>query len=415
MTLLQLSNINKHYKSYRKPIDRLKEIILKKPYHHSNQVLNDLSFSLNRGEAVAILGRNGAGKSTLLKILLGITLPDSGSLQIQGKITGLLELGSGFDEELSGIDNIQTNGLLIGMSSREIAQKKPAIIEFSELGDYINQPVRTYSSGMLMRLAFSIAIFADPDCFIVDEALAVGDASFQQKCIKKIAQFRKAGGALLFVSHDLNAVKMICERALVLDQGKLKFNGSTAAAVNYYNRLISKDSQAIPNHPSNGSTNSPANNLVDSLAMPSFGNNQAQITSAQLYQTDSHSQIITSGSRVTLKVSMQASQILNNVVLGFLIKDRFGQDIYGTNSHHLQQSINLNPAHSTSATFNLTMLLSPASYTLTLALHAGANHLDQCYFWSDNYLQFDIAGTKTHLFTGICSLPTQLEITTNQT
>lgn len=398
MPLLKLLNINKYYKSYDKPIDRLKEIILKKPYHHSHHVLNNISLTLQHGEAIGILGRNGAGKSTLLKILLGITLPDSGSIQSHGKITGLLELGSGFEPDLTGLENILTNGLLIGMTSAEIVEKKQQIIEFSELGEYINEPISTYSSGMVMRLAFSIAIFADPDCFIVDEALAVGDAAFQQKCFKKIKQFREKGGSLLFVSHDLNAVKMICDRTLVLDKGCLKFDGETEAGVNYYNRLLSKDNQEI------------SSAQKQSTVAQHFGNNKAHISAAEIYQTDSHSQILSSGEQVTLKVAIQAKEDLDNVELGFLIRDRFGQDIYGTNTHHLNQTLSFKAGEEITVFFTLTMMLAPGDYTLTLALHSGINHIDECYFWRDNYLQFKIAGIKGHLFSGICSFPTQLKI-----
>ena len=398
MALLKLLNINKYYKSYDKPVDRLKEIILKRSYHHSHHVLNNISLTLQPGEAIGILGRNGAGKSTLLKILLGITLPDTGSIESHGKITGLLELGSGFESELTGLENILTNGLLIGMTSAEIVEKKQQIIEFSELGGYITEPISTYSSGMVMRLAFSIAIFADPDCFIVDEALAVGDAAFQQKCFKKIKQFREKGGALLFVSHDLNAIKMICDRTLVLDKGCLKFDGDTEAGVNYYNRLISKDNQEIRSA------------QKQQASAQQFGNNKAQIISAEIYQIDSHSHIFSTGDQVTLKIMIQAKENLDDVELGFLIRDRFSQDIYGTNTHHLNQTLSFKAGEETTVFFTLTMMLAPGDYTLTLALHSGINHIDECYFWCDNYLQFKIAGIKTPMFSGVCSLPTQLKI-----
>ena len=167
-----------------------------------------------------MIGRNGAGKSTLLKLVMGVILPDQGSVSLTGRVTGLLELGTGFNPELPGYENIAFNAALLGMTPAEVAHQRQAIIDFSELGEAIHHPVRTYSSGMTMRLAFSIAIHAKPACFVVDEALSVGDAHFQQKCMKRIKEFRASGGAILFVSHDMNAVKVLCDQVLVLEQGR---------------------------------------------------------------------------------------------------------------------------------------------------------------------------------------------------
>ena len=262
--MIKVNKIYKQFKLYNKPSDRLKEMILRRSYHHYYEALKDISFSVAAGETLGILGKNGAGKSTLLKIITGIVLPDSGSFHVDGKITGLLELGTGFDQNLTGLQNIQSNGLLIGMSKEQIEQQHQAIIAFSELGDYIHEPIRTYSSGMVMRLAFSIAIHAQPDCFIIDEALSVGDAHFQQKCMRQIREFREQGGSMIFVSHDLNAIKMICDKVIVLDQGHIVCEGTVEAGVNYYNRIMAKlDEQE--------------NALAKQKKAQNFGNNKAII------------------------------------------------------------------------------------------------------------------------------------------
>jgi lipopolysaccharide transport system ATP-binding protein len=195
--MIKVEGISKKFKLYHSPADRLKEIIFRKQYHKDFVALEDISFEIGSGETFGIIGQNGAGKSTLLKILSGIVIPDSGTIHVDGKVTGLLELGTGFNFEMTGLENIYMNGTLIGMSKEEIGRKRQDIIDFSELGDFINEPIKKYSSGMTMRLAFSIAIHADPTCFLVDEALSVGDAYFQQKCIRKIQEFRAGGGSIV--------------------------------------------------------------------------------------------------------------------------------------------------------------------------------------------------------------------------
>ena len=192
--MIKVEGISKKFKLYHSPADRLKEIIFRKQYHKDFVALDNISFEVGAGQTLGIIGQNGAGKSTLLKILSGIVIPDSGTIQIDGKVTGLLELGTGFNAEMTGLENIYMNGTLIGMTKDEIDRKKQTIIDFSELGEFINEPIKTYSSGMTMRLAFSIAIHADPTCFLVDEALSVGDAYFQQKCMRKIQEFRAERG-----------------------------------------------------------------------------------------------------------------------------------------------------------------------------------------------------------------------------
>ena len=236
--MIKVSGVSKKFKLYHTPTDRLKEKILRKKYHREITALENISFEVKDGQTLGIVGQNGAGKSTILKVLSGVMLPDEGLIDVDGKITGLLELGTGFDQELTGIENIFMNGTFLGMDKTEIERKKDEIIDFTELEDFIYDPIKTYSSGMLMRLAFSIAMHAEPKCFLVDEALSVGDAYFQQKCMRKILEFKNNGGSIIFVSHDMNAVKIVCDSAILLDHGHIISSGDPKDIIDYYHGMI---------------------------------------------------------------------------------------------------------------------------------------------------------------------------------
>ncbi|MGH1462401.1 MAG: ABC transporter ATP-binding protein [Neptuniibacter sp.] len=395
MEIIQVSDLSKSFKLYDRPSDRLKEVVLRRTYHHSFKALDKISITLNAGETLGVLGKNGAGKSTLLKILTGVLLPDAGSVSIRGKVTGLLELGTGFDTALSGYENIFSNGLLIGMQKNEIETQLQDIIDFSELGEFINEPLRTYSSGMVMRLAFAIAIHASPNAFLVDEALSVGDGHFQQKCMRKIREFREQGGAIIFVSHDLNAVKLLCDRAVVLDQGIVACAGSPEEAVNYYNRIMAEMDE---------------HDMPSGHQAHSYGDLKAEIKSAKLVGQDSGSELVSSGENATIELDLVGHKQVINLSAGILIRDRFGQDVFGTNTHLLGQVLNLQEGQSLKVKFVLPMDIAPGKYTITTALHSEDNHLDECYHWCDNLIRFEVAGIKGSLFSGICRLHPELEI-----
>ena len=391
MKVVQAAHLTKIFRIYEKPLNRLKERLIGGCYHREHHALKDVSFTTSKGETLGVLGRNGAGKSTLLKLLTGVLKPDSGELYFAGKVTGLLELGSGFDFNLSGESNIETNGLLIGMTQDEIREKKEAIIAFSELGEYIEEPVRTYSSGMTMRLAFSIAIHADPDCFVIDEALSVGDAHFQQKCFKRIKEFKKNGGSILFVSHDLNAVKMLCDRVIVLEGGVIVYDGSAEDGVNTYNRIIAGmgDDPYSLEHQSDD-----------------YGSGKGLIICATCAGELSESSTISAGEILSVVLGISVSHEIEQLSIGMMIRDRFGQDIFGTNSHLLGLGIaDLQPGNY-EAEFSLPINLAPGKYTITFALHSAENHLEDCYHWSDNLLKFEVAGSVLPGFSGVAFLPT---------
>lgn len=241
--VIKVDHLSKVYKIYDDPKDRFKEAmgIGKKQYHKDYYALQDLSFEVGRGQIVGIVGRNGSGKSTILKILTGVLNQTSGNIVLNGKVAALLELGTGFNMEYSGMKNIYLNAAMMRVSKEEIEKKIPEILAFADIGDYIHQPVKTYSSGMFVRLAFAVAINVDPDILIVDEALAVGDARFQLKCMDKFTEFVERGKTILFVTHDVNAVKRFCNRAVWLDRGKLIMDGNTDEVTDRYLDFLKSD------------------------------------------------------------------------------------------------------------------------------------------------------------------------------
>lgn len=235
-SVIEVKNLTKIYKLYDKPIDRMKEAlsISRKKYHKEYFALNDINFTVNKGETVGIIGTNGAGKSTLLKILTGVLTPTSGEVSVKGKISALLELGAGFNPEYTGIENIFLNGTMMGYTNEEMEKKVPAILEFADIGDFIHQQVKTYSSGMFARLAFSVAINVEPDILIVDEALSVGDVFFQNKCFRKFDELQKIGTTILFVSHDIGSVRQLCSKVIWLESGFIKNIGSSDSIASMY-------------------------------------------------------------------------------------------------------------------------------------------------------------------------------------
>ena len=233
---IEVENLSKVYKLYDKPSDRLKEALspVKKCYHKDFYALKDLSFKIKPGETVGFVGKNGSGKSTLLKILTEVLTPSEGSLKINGKVSALLELGAGFNGEYTGMENIFLNGTILGFSHEEMEKRVNDIVKFADIGEYINQPVKTYSSGMFVRLAFAVAINVEPDILIVDEALAVGDVRFQLKCMDKFLEFKEKGITILYVSHDVNSIKRFCNRAIWINEGHLEADGDVDLVTDKY-------------------------------------------------------------------------------------------------------------------------------------------------------------------------------------
>lgn len=241
--VLEIRNVSKLYKLYDKPSDRFKETfsIKKINYHKEFYALNNINFDIGKGETVGIVGRNGSGKSTLLKIITGVLNPSTGNVNVHGNISALLELGAGFNMEYTGIENIYLNGTIMNIPRKEMEEKVDDIIAFADIGEHINQPVKTYSSGMFVRLAFAVAISVDPEILIVDEALAVGDTRFQLKCMDKFVEFMKAGKTVLFVSHDLNSIKRFCKRVIWINEGKIVMDGDTDEVADTYHDFLKSE------------------------------------------------------------------------------------------------------------------------------------------------------------------------------
>lgn len=406
--MIAVEHVSKQYRIYNRHSDRLRELVFRRQLHTEKFAVQDIGFKLEPGQALGVIGRNGAGKSTLLKLVMGVILPDQGSVKLSGRVTGLLELGTGFNPELSGYDNIAFNAALLGMTPTEVAQQRQAIIDFSELGDVILHPVRTYSSGMTMRLAFSIAIHASPTCLVVDEALSVGDAHFQQKCIQRIKEFRAGGGAILFVSHDMNAVKVLCDHAIVLEQGREVFSGTPDQAVNYYYRLIAdmdKDAMLLQNQQPMAPVSQNSTEIAHG-----YGTGVVSIQRAKVVGQISRTQILTSGEVADFVFDIAATQAMQSVTLGIMIRDRLGQDIYGTNTYFLGHSLSFVAGERVSLAIRMAVNLGPGLYTVTAALHDKDNHISDCYHWCDNLLHFEIAGYMGPHFDGLCRLEPSLHM-----
>jgi ABC-type polysaccharide/polyol phosphate transport system ATPase subunit len=327
--MIKVSDVSKTFKSYHSPADRLKEKIFRKKYHREITALQNVSFEVKEGKTLGIVGQNGAGKSTLLKILSGVLLPDEGSIKVDGKITGLLELGTGFDHELTGLENIFMNGTFLGMDKDEIERKKDDIINFTELGDFIYDPIKTYSSGMLMRLAFSIAMHAEPKCFLVDEALSVGDAYFQQKCMRKILEFKNDGGSIIFVSHDMNAVKTICDSAILLDHGRIISSGDPKDIIDYYHGIILSKSHM-------GNTEVIVNEVTDHEGRknPNASTGEVELLSFKVLNSKNE-EILHIESEQVIKVIYQVKALkeLSDPHFGLHVRNNLGVSVFETNTY----------------------------------------------------------------------------------
>jgi len=395
--MIKVLDIRKTFKLYRDPFDRLKEAFSSRSFHSSFSALSGVSFDLQEGKVLGIIGPNGAGKSTLLKILTGVLLPDSGSVELSGRVTGLLELGTGFNYELSGSENIDMNAMLLGMDPPSIRQAREEIINFSELGEYIYEPLKTYSSGMVMRLGFAIAIHARPQCFIVDEALSVGDAYFQQKCIGKLKEFKQQGGSIIFVSHDMSAVKVLCDEALLLHKGRIVEIGAPEDVVNSYNFLLSK-----LGHQQGGM-------VLQRAHDDCYGSFDARILSVRICEAQSGETSLVTGEIACLEIKISTQRDIPELVVGFMLRDRFGQDIFGTNTHHLQKNLAMRKGEKATASFKFTVELAPGEYSVTAALHTNYHHLDDCMHWMDRAATFRVGAVKGTHFSGVCRLPVSFD------
>ncbi|QNM10217.1 ABC transporter ATP-binding protein [Wansuia hejianensis] len=336
--VIQVENLSKMYKLYNKPMDRMKEALglSRKKNYVEHFALNNVSFQVNKGETVGIIGTNGSGKSTILKIITGVLNPTAGSVKVKGRISALLELGAGFNGEYSGIENVYLNGTMIGFSREEIDAKLQDILDFADIGDFVYQPVKTYSSGMFVRLAFAVAINIEPEILIVDEALSVGDVFFQSKCYRKFEEFKKRGKTILFVSHDLSSVGKYCDRVVLLNKGEKLAEGDAKEMVNLYRRVMVNqldDNQSLKETEKEPDESSMSNNLNLNPEVLEYGSRKAEITDFAVYDEDGIiSNVIEKGKKFQVKMRVEFREEVNDPIFAFTIKDLRGTELTGTNT-----------------------------------------------------------------------------------
>ena len=343
---IQVNNVSKMYKLYDKPSDRLKESLglTKKKKYKEHYALRNMDFKVNKGETVGIIGTNGSGKSTILKIITGVLNPTQGEVEVDGRISALLELGAGFNMEYTGIENVYLNGTMLGFSEEEIDARLQDILDFADIGDFVNQPVKSYSSGMFVRLAFAVAINIDPDILIVDEALSVGDVFFQAKCYRKFEEFKNQGKTILFVSHDLGSISKYCDRAILINKGVKLAEGTPKAMIDMYKKLLvgqlsldevdeEINSVDLPEAEKQEKAEKNVSAIQSNPELLEYGNKAAEIISYTI--EDEHgvaSDTIEKGTDFTIRVKIKFYQRVPDPICAFSIKNVQGIEITGTNT-----------------------------------------------------------------------------------
>jgi lipopolysaccharide transport system ATP-binding protein len=401
---LVIEQLGKAYRHYPSSRQRLAEWLLpwRGTQHRLRWVLRDIDLVVPPGQALGIVGRNGAGKSTLLKLIAGTSRPTTGRISPHGRVAALLELGMGFHPQFTGRQNVHLAGRLAGMGAAEIDALLPAIEAFADIGDAIDAPLRTYSTGMQARLGFSLATARRPDILIVDEALSVGDSAFQHKCFERMRQLRQDGTTLLLVSHSGQSIMSICDRAVLLDRGQLVRDAAPEVVLDLYNALLAEGDRErvrqveIPGH---GVTTS-------------SGTGEAVIEDVSL--TDARGArlaVADVGAPAVLCVTARATADLPNLVIGFLIKDRFGQPIYGTNTDLRSLPVGaLRKGERVLLHAAIELRLGPGSYSVAVALHGAQTHLAQNYHWRDRCLLFKVENRTRAGFTGSSWLEPRLAV-----
>ncbi len=389
---IQVSNLKKVYKLYDKPSDRFKEAFgLAKNKHKEHYALNGINLEIFQGETVGIIGTNGSGKSTILKIITGVLNPTEGEVKVNGRISALLELGAGFNMEYNGIENVYLNGTMMGFSQKEIDQKLPEILKFADIGDYVYQPVKTYSSGMFVRLAFAVAINIEPEILIVDEALSVGDVFFQAKCYHKFEEFKKLGKTIVFVSHDLSSISKYCDRVYLLNQGNLLGEGKPKEMIDAFKQVLVGQYEIKDSGEENA--------LPESVLNPElleYGTKQAEIT--EFYITDDKNVKTTAvikGSSFTIHVKVQFHERIVAPIFAFSFKNVKGTEITGTNT--MIEKAFLEPVEAgnvKNVTFTQKMSLQGGEYLLSLGVTGYAGNDFQVYHRLYDVLNITVVSDK---------------------
>lgn len=397
---ISVNKVSKCFRTYQNPQDRLKQALFgrKKTYFQEFWALKNISLQVKRGETIGIIGLNGSGKSTLLQIIAGTLKPTSGSVEVNGRVTALLELGSGFNPEFTGRENIFLNGAILGLSREEMEQHFEDIVNFADIGDFIDQPVKVYSTGMMVRLAFAVQAIVPKEILIVDEALSVGDAKFQHKCINYIHKLREQGVTILFVSHDMEAVKRICNYSYVLEKGEFIFHGEPSHVVNWYLAHVSSGVQVtteVDNVTDKNKKESDMKSKEKKFRSFRHGDGNAKILNVSLINEENQKvKTIRLGSRNKISCLAEVYCDLPESIVGFYIRDRLGTDILGTNT--FQEGVIIPPLKAGDKVlveFEFPVPLRPGHYSVTCAI--AYNQWEQRYLdWIDNVLVFQVVDTR---------------------
>lgn len=400
--VLRVENLGKTYFQYRSEVARILSWF-GMPSNPAIQhcVLQGVSFTIEPGEAVGIVGHNGAGKSTLLKIVTGTQLPTTGQVRTNGRIGSILELGMGFNPEFTGRQNAYHSAGLMGFPKAAIDKAMVDIASFAEIGEYFDQPVNIYSSGMQLRVAFAVITAFRPDLLIVDEALSVGDAYFQHKSFSRIRDFQKRGTSLLLVSHDRTAIQSLCSRAILLEKGKVIKDGDPETVMDYYNALTAQRENDVVR----------TQELEDGRIQTLSGTGEATISDiALINQKGERIKILNVGQQVCLRIVVKAQIDLPEIVIGYLIKDRLGQPIFGTNTYHLKNTLTKVTANEEiKLDIKFSANLGPGNYSIAIAVHADYTHVSKSYEWRDLALVFEVVNMDKNAFVGVGWMPPTME------
>ena len=418
-SVVDFRDVSKSYPVYQKPTDRLKELLTlnRARFHDDFWALREITFTVERGETFCVIGENGSGKSTLLQIIAGILRPSSGGASVEGRVSALLELGSGFNPEFTGRDNVYLNASILGLSRKEIDGRYSAIEAFAEIGSFIDQPVKTYSSGMAVRLAFAVAIHVDPQILLVDEALAVGDIYFRQRCMRKVHELRSRGVTIIFVSHAMGDVKAIGDRCMWLDKGRIREIGVTDRVVGkYLAAMTAKDSAYLDVAPAAappqiGSTAPEIIRRVPNVDHR-HGDGRAEVVGIAVYDTFGREQrLLEPNSRIILRISAVAKAHLPLPNVGFLIRNHLGVDFAGSNTlregHQLPP---MQPGDTCTVDFCIDLPhFYPSEFSFSPAIANGPLHSYTMCDWIDNALTLQMAHGDAQVY-GYIHLPCRVEV-----
>ena len=394
-TALRVDNVSKLYRIYDRPTDRLKEMLTQGfiKRHREFWALKEISFEIEGGTTTGIIGPNGSGKSTLLQIVTGTLEPTHGSIHYEGRVAALLELGAGFNPEFTGLENVYLNASLLGFSKSETRARLPEIERFAEIGSFIKQPVKTYSSGMYIRLAFAIAVSVDPQILIIDEALAVGDAVFQRRCLRRIKEIQESGATILFVSHDPHAIRALCSRAILLNGGRKEADGVPSDVLNRYQKLIMSSEAAYEATGPEGGEHHEAEDEIwlDENVKPlkftyRHGDGTCEILSVDLLKDGRQVEFVDTGDPVIVRIRTRFNENVFNPVIGFLIRDRNGIHVYGTNTE-IQEIFfeRVTAGEVLEANFAFNCWLGVGAFSITAAVHSVSG---SSYDWVDDVVFF---------------------------